>query len=641
MSAGLDFISKRRLHARPEHEADISRICSVPIQYPISDDEFEAVNLMEIKPEAYEHGFRLLRGQAEALLSFRERNGIFAPLKVGAGKCVCGDVEVFDRASGRRRQMREVADSLVLDSLDDELRFQPRLSRSFASGIKPCVRVELASGASIGLSTDHPVRTHLGWVRAEDLTREHLIATPRKLEPGPGVQASDAEIKLIAYLLADGCLRNASVSFCDEPGETVDDVLRCCKELGFSTTVVPERSKAVSVNIRGALEWTRKWGLQEVLSRNKRVPATLYSMGAYQTRLFLGCFWACDGHSNTRSLECTLASEGLLRDLKHLMLYLGICCSIHYKKATIGRKVYDAWRMSISGQDAITFLQEVDVVGQIDKNAKILSAMRCKKRNPNTDVVPIGYEHAGELSTQSGLTPTTIKRKLGLTIGQRISRQAYSHFCHEHLIDDPLATSDLRWVKLKRVVPIGNREVFDASVDEDHNFVANGVVVHNTLVSLRCIAIAMEQGLERCALFVPPQVHEQLVDRDIAWVRRRVELGLTFYPMGGKSPQQRMALAGGRRGCWIFPYSLLSTRDASELLEKIRPQLMVFDEAHMLKHRNSARTKRVWSYWKKHRPQVVALSGTMTSKSLREFAHHIVGQAKLAGDGRHIEVSHT
>ena len=151
-----------------------------------------------------------------------------------------------------------------------------------------------------------------------------------------------------------------------------------------------------------------------------------------------------------------------------------------------------------------------------------------------------------------------------------------------------------------------------------------------TLIALRCIGIAFEQGLQRAALFVPSQVHTQLVEHDIGWARQRVPLGVTFYPLGGLPPERRRAMAGGRRGCWIFPYSLLSARDASEMLEAIRPDLMVFDEAHLLKSRDAARTRRVLTYIKKYKPRVSCLSGTMSSKSIKDFAHLLTASL---GDG--------
>jgi replicative DNA helicase len=51
--------------------------------------------------------------------------------------------------------------------------------------------------------------------------------------------------------------------------------------------------------------------------------------------------------------------------------------------------------------------------------------------------------------------------------------------------DDPwladLATSDVLWDKLVEIEPLGEIEVFDATVEPHHNFVANGLVAHNSL----------------------------------------------------------------------------------------------------------------------------------------------------------------
>ena len=44
-----------------------------------------------------------------------------------------------------------------------------------------------------------------------------------------------------------------------------------------------------------------------------------------------------------------------------------------------------------------------------------------------------------------------------------------------------LATSDVLWDKLVEIEPLGPIEVFDATVEPHHNFVANGLVAHNSL----------------------------------------------------------------------------------------------------------------------------------------------------------------
>lgn len=210
------------------------------------------------------------------------------------------------------------------------------------------------------------------------------------------------------------------------------------------------------------------------------------------------------------------------------------------------------------------------------------------------------------------------------------SRSEISRICALP-IAEPLDEDEFEAVNLMHVKPDALADGFILEPDQaaalitfqeqDGLFAPLPVGSGKTLISLRCIGIATEKGIERSVLFVPPEVYSQLINRDISWVRKRLPLGCTFYKMGGIGPDRRRALAGGRRGCWIIPYSLLSRPDSYELLIKIRPQLIVCDEAQNLKNKHSARTKRFLTYCKEHLPNCVFLSGTMTRKSLKDYAH--------------------
>ena len=78
----------------------------------------------------------------------------------------------------------------------------------------------------------------------------------------------------------------------------------------------------------------------------------------------------------------------------------------------------------------------------------------------------------------------------------------------------------------------------------------------------------------------------------------------------------------------ILSYSALSRPEGTAILDKLianredRDVVLVCDECHRLKRKESARTKRVLRFMLA-RPDVrfVALSGTMTSKSIKDFGH--------------------
>ena len=143
-----------------------------------------------------------------------------------------------------------------------------------------------------------------------------------------------------------------------------------------------------------------------------------------------------------------------------------------------------------------------------------------------------------------------------------------------------------------------------------------------TLLSLVLAQIAFTQkSMERILLFVPAQVRAQLVFADIPWARRRVNITTPIIDLGDLTPKHRARRAQRERGLFIMPYSTLSGRDGAELLDSIEPQLIIADEAHSLRARNTARTRRFLKWINGREISFVPMSGTLTSKSLRDYHH--------------------
>ena len=72
----------------------------------------------------------------------------------------------------------------------------------------------------------------------------------------------------------------------------------------------------------------------------------------------------------------------------------------------------------------------------------------------------------------------------------------------------------------------------------------------------------------------------------------------------------------------VLPYSRLSATSGAHILDELKPDLVVLDEAHLLRHRTSARTRRVLRYARQNpSTRFVVLSGTLTGKRLYEMSH--------------------
>jgi len=130
-------------------------------------------------------------------------------------------------------------------------------------------------------------------------------------------------------------------------------------------------------------------------------------------------------------------------------------------------------------------------------------------------------------------------------------------------------------------------------------FAMIGVGHGKTLV---CDLLPRLWASERPVLLIPPQMADQYA-----------EMHAEF--------SQHFALA---QNVTVITYSKLSVASGAYLLRDIKPDLIIADEAHYLRHKTSSRTKRVGRYLQKNPDtRFCCLSGTLTNRSLRDYTHLI------------------
>lgn len=104
---------------------------------------------------------------------------------------------------------------------------------------------------------------------------------------------------------------------------------------------------------------------------------------------------------------------------------------------------------------------------------------------------------------------------------------------------------------------------------------------------------------KRPVLFVPAQLRDQTNRKVLPLLRRHWRINPALKVIG---------------------YSELSLAKNRDMLERLRPDLLIFDECHSVSRSNTARTRRVRSYLRMAPDTVVvALSGTITRRSIRDY----------------------
>jgi hypothetical protein len=120
--------------------------------------------------------------------------------------------------------------------------------------------------------------------------------------------------------------------------------------------------------------------------------------------------------------------------------------------------------------------------------------------------------------------------------------------------------------------------------------------------TLVCLALPEVMDAKRAVLLVKPQLRDQLKEEAEGFYGKHFDL-----------PLDRIT---------VVAYSELSSQEGVSILDKIKPDLIIADEAHCLRHRVAARTKRFLRYMREHPEcRFCALSGTMTTRSVTDYSH--------------------
>jgi DNA repair protein RadA/Sms len=125
----------------------------------------------------------------------------------GIGKCVTGDTRILDPISGAYLPITEWAKHHhpVLSIDDKTYRFSFDQSTAFyEQGVRPVVHIKTKLGRELRCTLNHPLLTPDGWKPVESLAIGAAVATPAQLPYFGTSSMSEAQVKLIAYILSDG-----------------------------------------------------------------------------------------------------------------------------------------------------------------------------------------------------------------------------------------------------------------------------------------------------------------------------------------------------------------------------------------------------------------------------------------------------
>ncbi len=429
------------------------------------------------------------------------------PMMGDLRECVTGDTRVW-LTDGRRVPIRElVGKTPEVWALNERQRItRARSDKVWCVGRRPVFRVQLASGRSIRATAEHRLLAGKGWTTVSQLGAGDRMALARRVpQPVAPERWPDDWLVLLGHLVGDGSyVKHQPLRYTTASEENSCAVREAAEAFGCRVNRHAGRGSWHQLVISGngnrwspagVGAWLKRLGIFGQRSHEKCLPPAVFTLADDQIGLLLRHLWATDGSVTVRRagrgaprVYFATCSRTLANDVAALLLRLGILARIRTVHGPRGRPVRT---VDVSGSEAQR--RFVALVGGFGPRADAIRDLAARldvvEANPNVDTLPI--EVFGEVRArmrERGITTRAMAQLRGTAYGGSShfrfapSRKMLSSYAT--LLGAPdletWAESDLFWDRVVAVTLEGEEDVFDLTVPGPANWLADGIVTHNS-----------------------------------------------------------------------------------------------------------------------------------------------------------------
>ena len=482
-------------------------------------------------------GFRDLDEKTSGL---QRTDLIIVAARPSMGKCETFDTEIL-LSDGSVKTIEEIykLQSAELLTLKNDFKFTLTKASDFIDdGIKPVFRVTTKLGRQIETTITHPYLTIKGWSKLGNLKVGDKIAVPRIMNVFGKDEMRECEVKILGYLLGDGSITCGSPLFIVGKPALQSDFEEAVSNFGGVETVIAKysgrtptlrirQSGGGSTNANPVTTWLRELGLYGCNSHTKFLPKEVLTLKKELIAILLNRLFSTDGWASVLTsgqvqLGFASVSEKMIRQVQHLLLRFGVIAKLKKRAVKYKEGRNPAWQIDITDALSIkTFIREIGIYGKEAALKLALETLENRNYQTNNDLIPIEIwenisESKGAESWASLARRAELKGHTNIHVGKRApSRQRLGNLATalENETLQNIAASEVYWDEIVSIEYAGEKQVFDLTIPETHNFVANDICVHNTAL---CLTLAQNAAiLEKAvvAVFSLEMSKEQLVMR--------------------------------------------------------------------------------------------------------------------------------
>ncbi len=515
------------------------------------------------------------------------------------GKCLTADAEIL-LADGSVQTIEDVfrARGGRLLTLADQWRFVATEPSSFVDdGVRPVYEVTTRLGRQLRTTGSHPFLTIDGWRPIAELRPGDHVAVPRRLPVFGAASLGEERVRLLAYLLSDSEVDGPSRRFSHADPRLREDfrlaveafgglVVRAEPQRGAVSTLLiavappgdapwpaigkaqgQQGSIATALHVQADLApgahpltaWLAALGTQRKWAGLRFVPPVVFTLKREEIALFLNRLFAVDGSTTLQpdgqpQIGFTSSSERLARQVQHLLLRFGIVAALRERRIRHRGTLRTAYQLDVTDPQSIrSFVDDIGMLGHEEALARVAAALDLTREQTSRDVVPLGVWRRidaarGDVSWRTVATRMGLEEAGDLQVGRRPLSRGRLLRLADALGDRglrDLATSDVYWDEIVAIRPVGSRQVYDLTIPDTHNFIANDVCVHNTAFALNLAENAALRGDVGVAVFSLEMSKEQLALRMLC-SEARVDLARVRTGHLSDREFPTLALAAGR-----------------------------------------------------------------------------------------------
>src|SRR3989344_4538683 len=302
--------------------------------------------------------------------------------KRGSGKCLDGDT-LITLADGLQIPIKDLENNKEnILSLNERLKIEKNQKSDFFSRkTNRLIKLRLRSGKEIKLTPEHPLLTIKGWKEAQELKLGSRIATPRILPAFGDKEMPQHEIKLLAYLIAEGHTKKI-VLFTNSDNKIVEDFRDSLNLFDQSLELIKEKeyhyriscpkwkNKLIFHNLsrssrgqflkgikniyqkRSILQLLEREQLFGLLATQKYFSQNIMQLKKENLAIFLNRLFSCDGSIYRKKagtgnlcwqISYSSSSEKMIRQVQNLLLRFGILSKLRKKKIRLKEKEFTSF----------------------------------------------------------------------------------------------------------------------------------------------------------------------------------------------------------------------------------------------------------------------------------------------------------